>query len=92
MHKEKFIEYQQQSEIYEKRKSYSKTDHDATFMRVEEDYMQIGQLKPAYNLQIATCNQFILGYGIFFQNITDTKTLQPFLEKMNLTDDMLPFK
>lgn len=83
--RDKFIDYQNQLGIYGPRNSYSKTDHDATFMRVKDDYMQNGQLKPAYNLQIATCNQFILGYDIF-QNPTDTKTLQPFLEKMNLAN------
>ena len=31
--------------------SYSKTDPDATFMRMKEDTMMNGQLKPAYNLQ-----------------------------------------
>ncbi len=31
------------------RNSYSKTDVDATFMRVKDDHMQNGQLKPAYN-------------------------------------------
>lgn len=50
-------------------------------MRVKEDHMKNGQLKPAYNLQIATCNQFVLGYDVF-QNPTDTKTLKPLLEKM----------
>ena len=33
------------------RNSYSKTDTDATFMRMKEDAMLNGQLKPAYNLQ-----------------------------------------
>lgn len=33
------------------RNSYSKTDQDATFMRMKEDAMRNGQLKPAYNLQ-----------------------------------------
>ncbi|MCT3580015.1 IS4/IS5 family transposase, partial [Levilactobacillus brevis] len=61
--------------------SYSKTDHDATFMRVKEDPMQNGQLKPAYNLQIATSGQFITGYQLF-QNPTDTRTLQPFIKHL----------
>lgn len=52
-------------------------------MRVKEDHMMNGQLKPAYNLQIATCNQFVLGYDAF-QNPTDTKTLQPLLEKIDI--------
>ena len=79
--REKLLEHQTQFSIYGTRNSYSKTDHDATFMRVKEDHMKNGQLKPAYNLQIATCNQFVLGYDVF-QNPTDTKTLKPLLEKM----------
>lgn len=43
-------------EIFQGRKSFSKTDHDATFMRMKEDPMRNGQLKPGYNLQIATEN------------------------------------
>ncbi|MFP9084404.1 IS1182 family transposase, partial [Enterococcus faecalis] len=69
----KTLEHQTQFSTYGTRNSYSKTDHDATFMRVKEDPMKNGQLKPAYNLQIATCNQFVLGYDVF-QNPTDTKT------------------
>lgn len=83
--REKLEEHQNQMFIYGTRNSYSKTDHDATFMRVKEDHMMNGQLKPAYNLQIATCNQFVLGYEVF-QNPTDTKTLQPLLEKMDLAN------
>ncbi len=52
----KMIDHQKQQVIFGQRNSYSKTDHDATFMRVKEDPMQNGQLKPAYNLQIATSN------------------------------------
>ena len=45
------------------RNSYSKTDLEATFMRMKEDYMMNGQLKPAYNVQIAVENYFIIhGY------------------------------
>jgi len=36
------------------RNSYSKTDTDATFMRLKEDHLQNGQLKPGYNWQIST--------------------------------------
>lgn len=65
-------------EIMGERNSYSKTDHDATFMRMKDDYMQNGQLKPGYNIQIATANQFTLAYDVF-PNPTDTRTLIPFL-------------
>ena len=41
------------------RNSYSKTDHDATFMRVKRDYMGNDQLLPAYNLQAGVCDEYI---------------------------------
>jgi len=62
------------------RSSYSKTDTDATFMRMKEDHMRNGQLKPAYNVQISTNNQFIASYSIH-QNTTDTNTLQSHLQQ-----------
>lgn len=40
----------------ENRNSYSKTDHDATFMHMKEDHMRNGQLKPGYNIQVGSCN------------------------------------
>lgn len=63
---------------FDGRNSFSKTDTDATFMRMKEDHMRNGQLKAGYNLQIATENQFVLHYDIF-PNPTDTKTLLPLL-------------
>lgn len=69
------VKYEQQEKIIgEKRNSYSKTDEDATFMRLKEDHMKNGQLKPAYNVQISTNNQFIASYSIH-QSPTDTSTL-----------------
>ena len=44
--------------------------------------MRNGQLKPGYNLQIATCIELILGYQIF-SNPTDVKTLVQFLNHLN---------
>ena len=64
----------------EERSSYSKTDTDATFMRMKEDHMKNGQLKPAYNVQISTNKQFIASYSIH-QKTTDTTTLIPHLEQ-----------
>ncbi len=63
------------------RNSYSKTDPDATFMRMKEDPMKNGQLKPAYNLQLAVQSEYIVGLGVF-PNPTDTRTLIPFLTAM----------
>lgn len=79
--RDKMIDHQNQQVTFGQRNSYSKTDHDATFMRVKEDPMQNGQLKPAYNLQIATSNQFITGFDLF-QNPTDTRTFPLFLASL----------
>ncbi len=71
--------YQEQLEILGERNSFSKTDADATFMRMKEDHMKNGQLKPGYNIQIATENQFITNLGIY-QRAGDTATLPSFLK------------
>ena len=64
--------------ILGKRNSYSKTDPDATFMHMKEKTLWgNGQLKPGYNLQIGTENQFMLDFGLY-HNPTDTLTLIPF--------------
>ena len=73
--------YDEQEKILgENRSSYSKTDVDATFMRMKEDHMRNGQLKPAYNIQISTNNQFIASYSIH-QNTTDTNTLSKHVQE-----------
>jgi transposase len=67
--------YEVQEKILgDKRSSYSKTDKDATFMRMKEDHMRNGQLKPAYNVQISTNKQFIASYSLH-QDTTDIRTL-----------------
>ncbi|WP_178024854.1 IS1182 family transposase [uncultured Paenibacillus sp.] len=81
--------YEQQLEILGERNSYSKTDPDATFMRMKEDHMRNGQLKPGYNVQIGTENQFIVGYSLH-QRPTDTRTLKPHLEKVKMQLGQLP--
>lgn len=61
------------------RNSYSKTDIDATFMRVKDE-----RVLPAYNVIIGTENQFILNYSLhqksseadqFIRHIEQMKTL-----------------
>ena len=59
--------YQKSLRICGKRNSYSKTDPDATFMRMKEDHMKNGQLKPGYNVNVATCCQYIIGSYIAIQ-------------------------
>ena len=78
---ERKTRYTLNKEILGERNSYSKTDHDATFMRMKDDHMRNGQLKPGFNIQAATENQYVLAYDIF-QNPTDTRTLIPFIEKL----------
>lgn len=76
--RDKLCEYDDHLETLGERNSYSKTDPDATFMRMKEDAMNNGQTKPGYNLQIATENQFITDF-MLFPNPTDTLTMTPFL-------------
>jgi transposase len=72
--------YAVQEQTLAGRNSYSKTDTDATFMRMKEDHMKNGQLKPAYNWQISSNNQYIVDYSIH-QTTADTSTLQVHLEE-----------
>jgi Transposase DDE domain/Transposase domain (DUF772) len=75
----KLDEYKAKEEVLDGRKSYSKTDTDATFMRMKEDHMKNGQLKPGYNVQISSNNQIITNYDTF-ANPTDTLTLPAHLD------------
>ena len=77
-HRDKLDEYDGRLEQIGERNSMSKSDPDATFMRMKEDAMNNGQTKPGYNLQISAENQFITDYALF-PNPTDTLTLIPFL-------------
>ena len=74
----KLSEYDGRLETMGGRNSCSKTDPDATFMRMKEDAMNNGQTKPGYNLQIGTEDQFITDFGLF-PNPGDTLTMRPFL-------------
>jgi len=76
--------YEEQLAIMgEDRNSYSKTDTDATFMRMKEDHMRNGQLKPAYNVQIAVNSEYITGIDVF-SNRTDVGTFIPFMHKLEM--------
>ena len=76
--RDKLGEYDGRLEQLGGRNSMSKTDPDATFMRMKEDAMNNGQTKPGYNLQIATENQFLVDFGLF-PNPGDTLTMPLFL-------------
>lgn len=75
---ENLVKYEAYEKILGERNSFSKTDTDATFMRMKEDHMLNGQLKPGYNIQISTSNQYIVNYTVH-SNPTDTRTLESHL-------------
>lgn len=78
---QKLKEYIKKIHLCGTRNSYSKTDPDATFMRMKEDAMMNGQLKPAYNLQHGVDSEYITWIDISAKP-TDTGTLIPFLKDM----------
>ena len=63
------------------RNSLSRTDEDATFMRMKEDHMRNGQLKAAYNMQNLVQNGYVVACGAFMDR-TDYRTMIPMLEKL----------
>ena len=77
--------YEEARATFDGRNSYSKTDKDATFMCMKEDPMKNRELKPGYNLQVASSNQYVIDYDIF-SNPTDTRTLLPFLSEISTLD------
>lgn len=81
--------YEQQRETLNGRNSFSKTDPDATFMRMKDDHMQNGQLKPGYNIQTGVSDQFILHYSIH-QNPSDASLLKPHFESFKASYNRMP--
>lgn len=92
-HLDKLREYEEHERKLDGRNSYSKTDEDATFMRMKDDHMQNGQLKPGYNLQIGTEDQFIVNYSIH-QSANDMPLLIPHMAdtkaKLASVDQVMP--
>jgi len=86
---EQLQKYDEQEAILNGRSSYSKTDPDATFMRMKDDHLGTGQLKPAYNVQISTAGQFVLEYTIH-SNASDTVTLIPHLQQLAASYELMP--
>ena len=78
----RWINYEEQLETMgEGRNSYSKTDPEATFMRMKDDHMRNGQLKPGYNVQLAVNSEYITGVDVFSDR-TDYRTMVPFLKTL----------
>lgn len=78
---EKLKEYTKKLHVCGERGSYSKTDPDATFMRMKEDAMGNGQLKAGYNLQHGVDSEYIVWLTVGAQP-ADTTTLIPFMEEV----------
>lgn len=78
--RERQLKYDGYNDRFGDRNSFSKTDPDATFMRMKEDHMRNGQLKPAYNIQIGVEGEYVVGVDVS-DKCTDQLTLWPFLEK-----------
>jgi transposase len=81
--------YEDQESKLGRRNSYSKTDVDATFMRMKDDYMKNGQLKPGYNLQMGTEGQFVVGFSVH-QRPGDPGCLVPHLKGLQEKLGRLP--
>lgn len=80
---EKLKEYSNHIRICgDERNSYSKTDNDATFMRMKKDYMGNDQLLPGYNIQLGICDEYISVFDVK-QYASDTDCFQPLIEKFN---------
>ena len=79
---EKQTKYEKYNQTFKGRNSFSKTDPDATFMRMKDDHMRNAQLKPGYNLQLAVEGEYIVGLDISSER-SDQLTLIPLFEKMN---------
>ena len=74
---EKLSKYERQEQVLGQRNSYSKTDEDATMMRMKDE-----RLLPGYNVQHTTAGQYIVNYTVE-QNPSDSVTLVPHLDKMD---------
>ncbi|MCQ4989806.1 hypothetical protein NE599_12310 [[Clostridium] symbiosum] len=66
---------------FQGRNNYCKTDPDATFMHMKDDYMRNVQLKPGYNVQIGVDSESIVAVDIF-KDRNDVWTLVPLLKRM----------
>ena len=68
----------------EDRNSFGNTDKDATLMLMKNDSLGVG-----YNVQMATENQVIVGFGVY-QDRADTHLLQPMIAEVEHNLGMTP--
>jgi transposase len=81
--------YEEQEKKLGKRNSYSRTDEEATFMRMKGEARGKVFPKPGYNIQMGTENQFVLGYSVH-QRPGDFYCLIPHLERVKYLLGRLP--
>jgi transposase len=82
--------YERQEKTLRGRSSYATTDPDASSMQMKEDRgAEKPWPKPAYNVQIGTENQFVVGFSVHGQ-AGDTSCLIPHLEVMRTRLRRLP--
>lgn len=86
---ERMRRYERDLEDMGERRSLSKTDRDATFMRMKEDHMGNGQLKAAYNVQVGTENQYVV-HATVHQRPGDTACMRPHLESFERAFGRVP--
>ncbi|MEG1400756.1 MAG: transposase, partial [Acinetobacter sp.] len=76
--KRKYAVYQ---DTFKGRNSFSKTEPDATFMRMKDDHMRNSQLKPGYNIQFGVEGEYITGVLVSSER-SDQLCMIPLLENM----------
>jgi transposase len=90
---EEYLDRQKQYDDYNHsfgdRNSFSKTDRDATFMRMKEDHMKNGQLKPGYNTTLAVDAEYIVG-AMLSPERSDSQTFIPMMEKLKWLNYLKP--
>lgn len=84
----KLSRYEDQQRILGERNSYSRTDPDATFMRLKDQSPFDKLLAPAYNLQMGAQNRYVLGYSLH-SNPADKVNLDGHLDSLSFTPDWL---
>ena len=75
------LKYDEYNDIFKGRNSFSKGDHDATYMHMKEDAMRNGQLKPGYNVQFGVEAEYVVGVDVGPER-NDVNTMIPLLERM----------
>jgi hypothetical protein len=89
-HLPRLKKYEEQEKVLAGRNSYSRTDPDASNLRMKEDRAAQKPLaRPAYNVQIGTENQFIVGYSVH-QQADDTTCFIPHMQKQTFPNDKKP--